>query len=351
VIFALSTTRSGARPPYIDQSPLSRAYVNLNCSKADALAVLTDLLATSPSNYAAHMDLAAATSDPTAARNSARTVLNGTEDADLAARAARVLEQPRASLESIPVLEREASGLQLILIPLPPCDVQLVIDAGKVYEKITGVPVKVRRLAGDWRFGPPDRVPEQRRMQQAILQQRKTNVDFAGWSLQRYREELVASHATSDPLTRFFVQDFADKLDARPAQYLVDPYLERFLDRIGELRSPDIRTMYVGVTEANIYGGDANFVFSSYTARRGLGGSILSYSVMLAKTLAEPFESRARLTERLAKEMVPASLKSLNMPRATDPTDPYSYSDGVERLAQKTLVLSPPTKQALDKFR
>jgi hypothetical protein len=73
--------------------------------------------------------------------------------------------------------------------------------------------------------------------------------------------------------------------------------------------------------------------------------------MMLAKTLGEPFQSRRRLTERVAKELVPASFKALRIPRPTDPTDPYSYSDGVERLAQKTLTLSSPTKQALDRLR
>jgi hypothetical protein len=72
---------------------------------------------------------------------------------------------------------------------------------------------------------------------------------------------------------------------------------------------------------------------------------------MLAKTLGEPIPSRRRLTERLAKEMVPASFKALRIPRPTDPTDPYSYSSGVDRLDQKTLTLSPATRKALDELR
>ncbi len=109
--------------------------------------------------------------------------------------------------------------------------------------------------------------------------------------------------------------------------------------------------MYVGVTEANIYDGDSNYVFSLFTSRKGAGASILSYSMMLAKTLGEPYQSRKRLSERIAKELVPASLKALAIPRPGDPSDPYSYSDGVARLDQKTLVLSPAVKAALDKFR
>jgi hypothetical protein len=109
--------------------------------------------------------------------------------------------------------------------------------------------------------------------------------------------------------------------------------------------------MYVGVTGANIYAGDTNYLFSQYTAPNGTGASILSYAMMTAATLNEQYESRKRLAERLAKELVPASLKSLGIPRPADPTDPYSYSDGVVRLEQKTLMLSEPTREALALFR
>jgi len=49
--------------------------------------------------------------------------------------------------------------------------------------------------------------------------------------------------------------------------------------------------------------------------------------------------------------LVPASLQQLGIARPTDPTDPYSYSSGVDRLAQKTLTLSPATREALERFR
>ena len=79
--------------------------------------------------------------------------------------------------------------------------------------------------------------------------------------------------------------------------------------------------------------------------------SVLSYSVMLAETLQEAYQSRGRLIERIAKELVPASLKQLGIPRPLDPSDPYSYANGVTRLDQKTLVLSEPTNDALKTFR
>jgi hypothetical protein len=72
---------------------------------------------------------------------------------------------------------------------------------------------------------------------------------------------------------------------------------------------------------------------------------------MLGKTHPQGFDSRPRLVERMAKELVPASLKQLQIPRSTDPTCPYSYSSGLDRLDQKTLTLSDGVKQALEKLK
>ena len=72
---------------------------------------------------------------------------------------------------------------------------------------------------------------------------------------------------------------------------------------------------------------------------------------MTASMTGKRYESRKRLVERLAKQLVPATLSALGMPRPADPTDPYSYADSIERVNQKTLTLSGPTKDALDKFR
>jgi len=73
--------------------------------------------------------------------------------------------------------------------------------------------------------------------------------------------------------------------------------------------------------------------------------------MMTAETLRAPYQARPRLTERMAKELVPASLAELNIRRPTDPTDPYSYAGSVDRVDQKGLVLSAPVKGALDRLR
>jgi predicted Zn-dependent protease len=109
--------------------------------------------------------------------------------------------------------------------------------------------------------------------------------------------------------------------------------------------------MYVGITAINIYSGDNNFIFSLHMNRKESQASILSYFMMQARNLSEEYESRNRLIERIAKELVPASLKSLKIPRSTDPTCPYSYSSGTSRLDEKTLQLSDSVKSAINKIK
>jgi hypothetical protein len=318
--------------------------------KTQALKVWRTLLASAPNAYAAQLDFAEATPDAAAARNAAMAVYDNAEDAPLIARAAAKLGLASPDLARTAELSKGENGLQLILVPLPPVDLRVVQEAAKVYEKITGVPTKIRRLAEEIPFGEPDRIPNERWARETIMRLQKAKIDFTGWSKERYASELLKGAEGADALSRFFVSDFIEKLETWPGQYQAEPYLRRFLDVVAGYRSDDARTMYVGVTGANIYGGQANYVFSSYTAGKARG-SLLSYAMMEAKTLNDPRPSRKRLTERLAKEMVPASLKSLDIPRPADPSDPYSYADSVDRLDQKTLELSPPTKEALDRFR
>lgn len=325
--------------------------------KAEALSVLKEDLQTSPSDYEAQMDFAENTDDRAAARASAQIVLDNAEDAALLDRAAALLGRTQPGIAGLPLLADNERGLQLILIPLPPCSVLLLEEAAQVYTKITNVAVKIARLPDKWRFGEPDRLRDEKRIRQAIIAEQGPKVDFSGWTKERYLSELLKMVASKDALAKFSMKTYVDRLEVTPGQYRADPYLDRFIDLIAKYRSNDVRTMYVGVTEANIYDDETNYVFSLFTTKRvplasvNRGASILSYSMMMAKTLGEEYESRKRLVERLAKELVPASLKALDIPRPADPTDPYSFSNGVDRLAQKSLVLSPPVREALDTFR
>lgn len=325
----------------------------LNAGKTDeALAVLKNLLSTSPYDYQAHLEFMENTPDSETATNSARTVLRNAENADQITKAAKFLGAPPKTIEDFAPLETNETGLQLILVPFTPCNAWLLEDAAKVYQTITDVPVKIRRLPEEWFWGSPERIARQRDLQGMLARLKRQNMDFPSWTKDRYIETLSDAVKSEDALSKYWVRDFVEKIKNEPGQYLADSRLLRFCDTLKKYRSKDVRTMYVAISEANIYSGDNNYVFSMGTTTNSESpASIMSYYMMLGKTLGETYESRQRLVERIAKELVPASLKQLGIPRSTDPTCPYSYSGGVDRLDQKTLTLSEEVKQALQKLK
>lgn len=319
--------------------------------KDESLAVIKNLLSTSPFNYKAHLNFADNASDTKAVINSTKVVFQNAESLSLINNAASRLGAKAKIHESIPVLDKKEVGLQVILIPLPPYNPWLLEESAKKYELITGIPVKIRRLKENWKLRVPDRIFRQRDAQSVLEKSGDVPIDFSNWDKNKYKKELLRLADDEDALSAYHIKEFVKTIEVEVGQYRIDPYLDWFLKVLEKYRSDDDRTMYVGITETNIYTGDANYVFSAYNYRKRSRASILSYHMMLAKTLSEEFESRKRLTERIAKELVPASLKSLEISRSTDPTCPYSYSSGILRLDQKGLVLSEHVKDALEKLR
>jgi len=317
----------------------------------EAVAVLKQVIIWSPYSFEAQLDLAENSKDAAAVRASAIAVWENAESFGLTVRAARLLGRTEPDWESLPSLVFGARGLQVVLIALPPCNIRLVEQAGNVLSRIIDVPVRIVRLPDEWRWGKPDRVFRQRDIQSLILQRAGKPVDFTGWLQDRYTKELGAAVAKDDALTKFRIESFLQDSASKPGQYLADPYVSKLLDIVRSWTNNDRRTLFVGVTETDIYSGQANFYFSRGIRAPDTSVSILSYARMQATMASEPYESRKRLIERLAKEMVPASLNQLEIPRPVDPADPYSYADSVERLAQKTLALTAPTREALDRLR
>lgn len=320
-------------------------------NKRQALAVLQNLLPTSPFDFDSHFDVMENTSDAATATNSAKIVFKNAENPDQINRAAKFLGIELPNSEAIPLLSTNDTGMEIVLIPLPPCSPWLLDETARVYERITDVPVKIRRLDSGWTWGQPDRIARQRDLEGILVRLEKQNIDFNGWTRDRYLGALTNALKSQDPLSRYWGQDLLAKISAEPGQYRADPYLEKLTRLVEPHKSRDARTMYVAVTQANIYSGDNNYVFSISTSDRQSHVGLLSYYMMQGKTSGSSFDSRPRLAERLAKELVPASLKQLRIPRSTDPTCPYSYSSGIERLDQKTLNLSDEVKQALKTLR
>ncbi|MGE0667326.1 MAG: hypothetical protein AB7O49_12275 [Sphingomonadales bacterium] len=320
-------------------------------SRDVAVKLLEVVLAHEPSDLKAHALYAEISPDRDAAATSAGIVFDNAESADLVARAAKVLDREVPAVDGLPSLRPGETGLQLVLVALPPCDLRLVEDAAALYAKSTGMPAKLVRLDQPWDFGEPDRVPGEKRLREMLASLPGSTGDFTGWTRERYAAELEKVAAGADALSRYRLRKFVADFMRAPGQYRVGPFVERLSHLLKPYRSGDRRTVYVGVTAANIYDGDLNYLFSGYKPMGGEGVSILSYAMMTAEATRERFETRQRLGERLAKEMIPAAFKQLDLPRPADPTDPYSYSSGTDRLDQKTLRLSQPTREALDRLR
>lgn len=315
----------------------------------DAVAVLQQVITWSPTSFEAQLDFAEKTRDPTAARASAQAVWDNAENPEFTAQASKLLGFGEPA--PVPVLETGLRGLQLVLIPIAPCDERLLEEAGRLYSENFKMPVRIARLPNAWQWRQPDRVYREREIRSLIQQKSSKPIDFSGWTKDSYAKKLATAAIKEDALSRFRIRSFLDDFMDKPGQYRAEPYVDQLIDMVAPFRGDDRRTMIVGVTEADIFSGDTNFLFSGAASKKENWAGILSYARMQAATLNEPYESRKRLAERLAKELVPASLKQLGIPRPTDPSDPYSYSSGVERLAQKTLTLSAPTREALDRFR
>jgi DNA-binding transcriptional MerR regulator/predicted Zn-dependent protease len=319
--------------------------------KDDAAGVLKMLVAAAPFNYQAHIDLIDNSTDPAIARASAAVVYDNAEDPQLVDKAARYLNRTNLDVAGLPTLDKGPAGLHVVLVVLPPCDLTVVREAARLYENAIGIPVRISRLSEPWDFGTPSRIADQRAIQQAILNARSPQVDFVGWDRERYKAELLKTVETSDALAKYSTESFVARLDTRPGQYDAGPLVERLAGMLAWHRPRDVRAIYVGLTGEDIFSGDTNYVFSTSVVRTGLTTSILSYRRMTAQFAGDRFESRKRLAERLAKQLVPPTLSALGIPRPTDPTDAYSYADSVARVDQKTLTLSTPTKEALDQLR
>ena len=317
---------------------------------AGGLDMIRAILPTSPYLLGAHFAIIDHSPKADERLASATVIRYQAETPEAIARASRVLSQDPPSLQDYPPISAEEGGLRVILVPIEPVNAAVLPEVAAAYEDITDVPVLIRRLPNALTIdGPPDRFFGQRRVQEVIARLSDQLVDFDGWTFANYRDRLLTLSHTLSALDRYNVREMIEAAENRPGQYRSGPYLDWFASAVAPYRSGDRETMYVAVTGANLFAGDTNYVFNTYD--RGARASLLSHHMMSAEGTEEPHESRPRMVRRVAKELVPATLQALGIPRAVDPSDPYSYSSGVQRTDEKSMRLSPATAAALDKFR
>ena len=349
--FELSKARGEL--PYGREGDASRAYAESlleHGEHEEAVRVLKEVITTTPQDYKAQIDYARNADDGIASHASAKIVLENAESPELIAAAQRILGLDEKVPPSPPPVSKDEGGLQVILIPLGPCDLQLIKDASAIYTQITGLPAQIRSFPGDWDWGSFDRIPNQRAIQQIIVQNQGTNIDFSSWTLFQYEEELKKLSTKADPITRYRVKRILEAADGQ-GQYSLASRLNTFSSALSRSKSADPHTVYVGVTSVNVALGDANFNFWGYIGEPGHKVGLLSYYMMTANQSGQPSESRTRLSQRIAKELVGVSLNILGVPATRDPRDPASSTSSVQGVDDKGLTLSQPTADALAKIR
>jgi Predicted Zn-dependent proteases len=318
--------------------------------KEEALAVIEQLVAKVPHDFDGHLLLMEHTSNRDVATNSARTIFRNAEDPKQIDRAATFLGEKAPSLNDIPLVSTNDTGLRVVLIPIAPCSLWLLQDAADGLERIIDVPVVIRRFETPWEWKVPDRVARQREIESFLVQHGHSG-DFNSWKLKNYSDALSKVAAALDPLSRFVAPRLIESIRTEPGQYDAERYMDELIQRLKPHRTADTRTMYVAITEANIYAGDYDFLFSAGIPDPDTHVTLMSYHMMLGRVKSQGTGSRQRLIGRMAKELVPASLKQLGIPRSTDPGCPYSSANKLEQVDRKGTTLSDGVKQALDKLR
>lgn len=325
-------------------------YAKLSTLKNDPLSasIYKILLQSNPANYDAHIEYTLLTKDKDEVVQSALIVEKNAEEERLLTASAKLLNKDISSISSYPLLDMNDKGLKVILIPLSPCNPWILDEVADTYKKITGIPVVIKRLPVNWTVPEPSRSVYRPSLEAIASNIWKTKYTFSDWSLSKLKEEIMKKAKEEGPGAVLSINQLFKRMDESGYQWEADPIMNWLSQALVPYFSKDPNTMVVGITELDIFSGETNFLFSLYGGRGDLPVSILSYARMKAKLTGEN-QSRNRLRERVAKELVPASLKKLGIPRSVDPSCPYSYSSGLQRLEEKTLTLSEPVKLEIEK--
>lgn len=161
--------------------------------------VYKQLLQTSPSNYEAQIEFTSITENENEAKQSALIVERDAEDENLLNTAAKILNKDIPTISSYPVLNVKDKGLKVILIPLEPCNPWLLDQISKTYEKITSIPVVIRKLPVNWTAPEPSRSAYRPYLEKIASNIWKTKSDFSDWPLSKLKAEILKKAQEEGP--------------------------------------------------------------------------------------------------------------------------------------------------------
>jgi predicted Zn-dependent protease len=326
------------------------ALNTLKTDKQKAAEIYKNLLETSPFFYEAHLEFASLNDHENAKKNY-KIIVSNSENETIVNEALKALKVEWNPLSSHPILGSEETPYHLVLIPLEPCNPHILSDAAEKFKLITGIPVSIQRLKEKWEPGEPQRFFNRLSIEQFLASKLDVKVNLSEWEKEDFLEKLDELSQKEDPISKYYTTLAIKYINENKGQYDATKLILNLHEAVNKIDPKDNKTLYVGITETDLFSKENNFIFSYHINWQGTQLSLLSYNRMLAKNTGEAFESKDRLTERIAKELVPASLKSLGIPRSKNPACPYSYSSGVERLDQKTMKLSEHVAEALEYWK
>lgn len=326
------------------------AYAQLLAERKDLKAekVYRNLLQRNASNYQAHLEFSRLATDESLRTECLRIILRDAEDTELLKEASGLLGLSSPTWDDYPVLSEKDEGFRVVLIPLPPCNLWMLEEVAKTYESMTTIPVCIRRLPEAWTFPDQKRSVYRRDLEKIAFSLLPDNPNVKAWSQADLQKTLMKAAKEKDPESVPYLEALFKRIEEGEFQWDASPLVATLNKRVQKVLPSNKYTMVVGITGNDIYGDNTRYLFSLHGGGRA-PLSVLSYSRMKAYPGENP--SRKRLAERCAKELVPASLKSLYIPRSIDPSCPYSYANGIQRLDEKTKTLSPVLVAEIERIR
>jgi predicted Zn-dependent protease len=283
-----------------------------------------------------YAELLESTGESAQAKEIAQMVLKRTETDELYAAAAKMLD--KAPTVDLPMALDQADPSQLnwvCLVRVGSVNAVVLHDSAKKLEAVLGIPVRVHPKVV--------KLPTATRsaFDRWTWKQLKPQLNLNGhgiFSLQRLlngrdpSEGSVSSREFVTAVGNLFLNEGrrseADALRQQAVRYLnydkqweIDRLRDHALSSAADMenKKPAIRIV---ITEADLYGGDNNFLFGG--ALTGQREGIVSYSRYRGELNAEP-PDRARLVTRMHKQLLSTVGFSLGVPRPTDPTSARSY--------------------------
>lgn len=230
--------------------------------------VYEELLQASPSRFDAQIEYSAIAKDKDRTLQCAAIVEKNAEEKKLLDAAATILQKQIPEISSCPALDKQVRGLKVVLIPLEPCNPWLLDEIARKYEKITSIPVIIRKLPLKLPHFEASRSSYRPNLEVIGSRIWKDKSDFSSWSLAKLKKEILNKAREVGPLAVAAINQLFLEMDNAGYQWDAKPIVHWLSQAIAPYCSNDPRTMVVGITEMDIYAGDANFIFSMFGGQK-----------------------------------------------------------------------------------